>query len=186
MEDSVLIDLYWNRDERALSATKRKYGPYLCKIAYNILQRKEDVEECENDTYLRVWNSIPEDRPHVFIAYIGRIIRNLSLNRYNRDRAQKRGGNEMDLIYDELEYLIGHGRTPESALEQKELIGIINDFLASLKSEQRVVFVKRYWYADSIACISEETGFSEGKVKTMLFRLRNNLRDLLEREGVQL
>ena len=172
MEDKMIIDLYMNRSEDAIIETSNKYGK-LCKhIAYNILGNYADAEECENDTYIAIWNAIPPTIPKIFSAFLGRIVRNISLNRYEYNKASKRN-NEFDVILNELEECIATKDTVESIYEAGEVAAYIDEFLETLKSETRIIFVRRYWYSDSVKEIALKMKFSEGKIKTVLFRLRN-------------
>ncbi|HEY8349215.1 MAG TPA: RNA polymerase sigma factor [Clostridiales bacterium] len=184
MDDEMILDLYWARSESAISETANKYGSYCTKIAVNILQNSEDAEECVNDTYHKAWDSIPPQRPANFRAFLGRITRNLSLNRYKEQRTQKRGGDNITLIYSELEECIPSNSNVETEYESGLVAGAINSFLLTLDKESRIVFVRRYWYADPIQAIAERFGMSESKVKSMLFRTRKKLRAYLENEGV--
>jgi RNA polymerase sigma-70 factor (ECF subfamily) len=150
----------------------------------NILQSNEDAEECVNDTYLKTWDAIPPQRPTVFSAFLGKITRNLSLNKYKGQRTQKRGSGEIPLMLDELEPCIPSARSVEADVEAGVVIETLNAFLSSIDHESRVVFVRRYWHADSIASVAERYQMSESKVKSMLFRTRNKLRAYLEKEGI--
>lgn len=184
MDDDIIIDLYWARSESAISETSKKYGGYCTKIAMNILQNREDSEECVNDTYLKVWNAVPPQRPTFFLSFLGRITRNISLNRYKERNAKKRGGSEVALLLSELEGCIPSRSNMEVEYETGLIAKAIDDFLYSIDSKNRIVFVRRYWYADSIASIASRFHMSESKVKSMLFRTRNKLRVYLEKEGV--
>jgi RNA polymerase sigma-70 factor (ECF subfamily) len=186
MDDVVIIDLYWARSESAISETAKKYGLYCSAIAENILHSKEDSEECVNDTYLITWNAIPPQRPTVFRAFLGKITRNLSLNKYKEQRTKKRGGDEIALLFSELEDCVPSNSDVEMEYETSLIIEAINTFLRSLDSEGRIVFVRRYWYADSIGAIAARFKMSESKVKSMLFRTRRTLKLYLENEGVTL
>ena len=186
MDDTMIIDLYWERSESAINETALKYGNYCTKIAMNILQSREDSEECVNDTYLKTWDAIPPQRPEKLSAFLGRITRNLSFNKYKARSTQKRGGTDIELLLSELEDCIPSGSSVEADYEAGQLAKLIDSFLASSKPENRVIFVRRYWYADSIASISNRFGISESKVKSSLLRTRNKLRDYLEKEGVTL
>jgi RNA polymerase sigma-70 factor (ECF subfamily) len=185
MDDCKLIDLFWQRSESAITEVSKKYGCYCRTIAFNILASKEDTEECVNDTYLKVWNAIPTDRPDIFSAYLGKITRNLALNRYKQRKVQKRGGGEIDLLLSELESCVPASANVEKECESTELIKAINEFLLSIKIENRVIFVRRYWYADPIVTIAQRYDMSESKVKSILFRCRNNLKTYLEKRGVK-
>jgi RNA polymerase sigma-70 factor (ECF subfamily) len=180
----MILDLYWARSESAINETAKKYGSYCITIANNILQNNEDAEECVNDTYHKTWETIPPQRPTIFRAFLGKITRNLSLNKYKGQRAKKRDGNDIDLMYSELEDCIPSSNSVEMESETNQVIDAINSCLLSMDSENRLVFVRRYWYADSIQAIAARFQMSESKGKSMLFRTRNKLRTYLENEGV--
>ncbi len=184
MNDNDIIELYFARDERALDETRIKYGKYCLSIAFNILGNREDAEECENDTYLGAWNSIPPTRPNIFSAFIGRIARNQALKRYRAKTTDKRYMTEAAISLDELSECIPDSTHFLDELEQNELADIINSFLRSLAAEERRVFVCRYWYCDSIADISSQFGFGQSKVKMMLLRTREKLLNYLKKRGV--
>jgi len=183
-DDSELISLYEKRSENAIVATAVKYGNYCNKIAMNILVNKSDAEECLNDTYLSVWNSIPPQKPSVFCAFIGRITRNIALNRYKAMRTGKRGGGTLPLILDELTDCVSSAADVEDEFDAGQTGECITEFLHELPFEQRSVFVRRYFYSDSIADVASRFNISESKVKSMLMRLRNKLKIHLEKEGV--
>lgn len=184
MTDARIIELYFERDERAIGETDRKYGPYCRSIAYNILFSHEDAEESMNDTYLRAWNSMPPERPNILSAFLGKICRRLSIDRWRRDRAEKRGGGEPALALEELEYCIPSGSgDPADELELRELQRLYERFLTSLPAAERRVFLCRYWYMDPIADIARRFGFTEAKVTSMLHRTRERFRAVLEKEG---
>jgi len=184
MEDKEIVELYLNREESAVSATAEKYGNYCYSVAYNILYNKEDAEESVNDTYLGAWNSIPPHKPEVLSSFLAKITRNVSLKRRRDKLAQKRGDGEVSLAYEELADCIPTNHDIDAALEAKELAVHINHFLSALPATERHVFICRYWYFDSIASISRQFGFRETKVKSMLLRTRNKLRNKLKKEGV--
>jgi RNA polymerase sigma-70 factor (ECF subfamily) len=186
MDDIMIINLYWERSESAISETANKYGDYCTKIAMNILHNKEDSDECVNDTYFKTWNAIPEQRPTLLMSFLGRITRNLSLDKYKERRTQKRGGGEVELLLDELENCVPSGSNVEEEYETGLIAKTIDNFLDSINSESRVVFVRRYWYADSVESIAERFSMSESKVKSMLFRTRNKFKLYLEKEGVNI
>ncbi len=186
MEDKEIIDLYLDRDEAAISATAKKYGNYCYTVAYNILYNKDDAEESVNDTYLGAWNSIPPHKPEVLSSFLGKITRYVSLKRQRDKHAQKRGGGELSLVYEELADCIPANHDIDDELEAKEIATYINAFLSALPAPERHVFICRYWYFDSIASISRQFGFRETKVKSMLFRTRTKLRDKLKKEGVMI
>ncbi len=181
MKDNQIVDLFWKRSELAISETARKYGNYCKCIALNILFNKEDAEECVNDTYLMAWNSMPENRPSLLSSYLGKITRNLAFNKYKFLKTKKRGGGEMELVLHELEDCISSGNSVEETVEADLLAKAINDFLKTLNKEMRTVFVLRYWHTYSISFISTEMGMSESKVKSILFRCRNNLKTYLDK-----
>ena len=183
MEDNRIIELYWQRSEQAIAETSQKYGKLCRHIAMNIVGNFPDAEECENDTYVAAWNAIPPTRPTVLSAFLTKIVRNLALNRYEYNKAQKRN-NEFDLVLDELEGCVAGKSTVESAYEEGELAAILDVFLEQLPKEKRVIFVRRYWYSDSVKDIAKRMQVSESKVKTTLFRLRNEWQDYLEAKGI--
>ena len=184
MNDKQIVDLYWERSESALSETANKYGRYCHFIAFNILHNNEDSEECVNDTYLRAWNSMPPHRPNMLSTFLGKITRNLSLNRYEQYTAEKRGFGQTALVLDELENCIPATADVEQIIDETALVEVLNYFLASLPKETQKVFMRRYWYLSPIKEIADEYGISESKVKMMLLRQRNNLKMLLEKEGI--
>ena len=185
MEDGQIIDLYWNRDQRAIRETEGKYGKLLSGIAWNLLHSREDTEECVNDTYLRAWEAIPPSRPGAFRTWLGQITRNLSLDRWKSRRAEKRGGGA-EVLLGELEDCVPVSRGPEQTLEDQALAELLNAFLRGLSREGRAIFLRRYWYGQGVAEIAKALGCGEGKVKSSLFRSRRALRDYLEGEGVAL
>ena len=183
MEDSVIVALYWERNESAIKETSDKYGRYLTKIAWNILADREDAEESVNDTYLHAWNAMPPHRPAVLSTFLGRITRHLSIDIYRRRHSAKRGGSEYALSLDELSDCVPGEGSPEEALDAEELAGHINRFLRNLSPETRKLFICRYYYFDSVADAASSLGITEGKAKTLLFRTRRKLKEYLEKEG---
>ena len=183
MEDQQIVDLFWERSEEAISETSKKYGSYCHSISYNILSNKEDAEECVVDTWLSTWNSIPPRRPSLLAAFLGRITRNLSLDRWRTRSRYKRGGGEVTLALEELEDCISDSQTVEVVFERKRFARVFNEFLDSLSETERRVFLCRYWYLDSVRDISDRLQFSESKVTSMLYRTRKMLRKVLEKEG---
>ena len=183
MDDNKIVELYWDRDERAIKETSDKYGSYCYSIAYHILNNHHESEECVNDTYLGAWKSIPPNKPEVLATYLGKITRRLSLKILRSKDTDKRGNGEVAASLDELKECIPSLETVESKLEYKELIRILNDFLASLPISERRVFVRRYWHAHSIAEICKQYGFSKSKVESMLHRTRKKLKKVLEQGG---
>lgn len=183
MEDDRIVELYLSRNEEAIGQTARKYGPRLRQIADRILHDEGAAEECENETYWEAWRSIPPHEPRTYLfAFLGRITRHLALNICKRDSRQKRYAVYTELTAEMRECLPAAAST-ESDFEGKQLAEAINVFLAGCTEAQQIVFTRRYWYFDSIADIASATGFSQSKVKTMLFRLRAGLRKQLEEGG---
>lgn len=186
MEDSGIIDLYWARQERALEETDRKYGSYCWTIAHNILRSREDTEECVNDTWLKAWNAMPPQRPRILSSFLGKITRNLSLDRYKASRTGKRGGGRVTVALEELEQCLPSSANVEQALADAELARVIDRFLRGLPEKECCIFMRRYWYVDSMQEIARRYHLSEGTVKSSLHRTRNKLRAYLEQEGVYL
>lgn len=186
MEDSQIVELYWARSEQAITETSDKYGGYLRNISWNILRSHGDAEECVNDTYLRTWNAIPPARPSALRVWLGRIARNLSLDRWKQSRAQKRGGDEAALLLGELDTCIPAPHGTEKAMEDQEIAALISLFLRNLSPETRKIFLRRYWYGEDLTTIAACLGCSQGKVKSSLFRTRKALRAYLEKEEVLL
>lgn len=184
MDDFQIIELYFARDEQAIKATDEKYGKLCQSIAFNILSSREDSEECVNDTYLAVWNKIPPTRPNCFKAFICKITRNLSLKKLEAANAIKRTSVAI-LSLDEMEEII-----PDSVISpeigEEELGKLISAFLWNQKEDVRNVFIRKYWFFDSIGEIAKLYSFSENKVKSMLYHTRNKLRDYLKKEGFEL
>lgn len=185
MEDAQIIDLYWQRDEAAIAATQEKYGPFCHRIAKNILTVNEDAEECVNDTYHQAWKSIPPQRPAKLAAWLGKVVRNIAINLWNKNHAQKRNQGMTELL-SELEDCIPSTTTIERELEGKELSAIIDAWLYSLKREDRVLFVRRYWTGTPLQELAAAWQIPPGKLAQRMFRLRNSLKLALEKEGVTL
>lgn len=186
MEDKNIVQLYWDRDEKAISASEKKYGAYCRSIAHNILGNREDEQECVNDTWLGAWNSMPPHRPNVLSVFLGKITRNLSLSRYRRQSAQKRGGGQAALVLEEIEEIVSGGESVEQEVDRRELVEAINDFLASLPETRRSIFLCRYWYMDSVGEIAQRFGMTENYVSVTLSRLRAKLQKYLAERGFQL
>lgn len=183
MEDSAIIELYWRRSEQAVGETAAKYGPYCMKISMNILSDLQESEENVNDTYLQAWNSMPPHRPDALSAFLGRLARNLALNRYKAGRAEKRGGSELTLSLEELDDCTPSGMRTEQKLYENALSDSISAFLKTQGEQARRTFVRRYFFCDSIEEIAGRFNMSQSKVKSLLFRTRNKLRIYLESEG---
>lgn len=185
MEDKEIINLYLARDETAIAATAEKYGRMLRSAAFGILGSETDSEECENDAYLAAWNRIPPEVPKALAAFLMRIVRNIALDRYEYYSAEKRSRNA-EVPLEELGDIVSGTATPEAEYEASELSERISAFLRRESAVKRAVFVRRYWYCDSVGKIAEDFGFSQSKVKSMLMRMRNGLKKYLEREGIKL
>lgn len=186
MNDREIIELYWARDEQAIFATAERYGGYCRMIAYNILRDREDAEECVQDAYLGAWNSIPPQRPDRFSVYLGRITRNLALNRHKRNTAAKRGCGQVEIVLSELEDCIPAKTNVEQAVEERETAAAIERFLDTKPKWKRSIFIRRYWHLFSIRDIAKAHEMSECRVTSILFRMRNELRTFLEKEGITL
>lgn len=184
MVDSQIIDLFWERDEMGIQEAKHTYGNYCYSIAYNILNCPQDAEECENDTFWMAWNVIPPQRPTLLAAFLGKIARNLSLKRLRANTALKRGGGTATISLDELSGCIPTGQGFDERLQAQELADVISAFLYGLPQKERKVFIRRYWYCESVRMIAESFNFSESKVKMMLLRTRKKLQNHLIKEGV--
>ena len=183
MDDEKIIELFLSRDERAISETSSLYGEFLKKAAMRITESKQDAEECVNDTYLQVWDRIPPDEPRgYFRAYLFRILRHIALDLCRRRGADKRSAT-LTGITEELSEVISDGEDAQSELEYKELGKLINGFLKEQKELNRSLFVRRYYNAESVADISKSLGMNKNKIKAILFRMRNKLKERLEREG---
>ncbi len=185
VDDQKIIELYWERKENAIQETSRKYGGLVTRIAQNVLSSHEDCEECVNDTYFAVWNAIPDKRPNLFSAFISRITRNLALKKYEYLSASKRNPYAV-ISFDELDDCVSGTDSVESESESRRIESLIDNFLWQLEKEKRNIFIRRYWYFDSIENICHYTGFTQSKVKSMLYETRQKLRAYLEREGVEI
>ena len=172
MNDSQIVALFFDRDQRAIEETAARYGNYCYSIVHNILNNREDAEEAVSDTYLALWASIPPHKPTVLRTFLGKIARRTALKQWEKMRTQKRGGGEVALALEELSEYLSDGTTPETAIQAAELTQILNAFLRYLPKEERQGFVCRYWYLDSLADIAARFGFSQSKIKSMLARTR--------------
>lgn len=186
MNDKEIIELYWKRSENAIIETDKKYRRYCHTIAYNILHNDEDAEECVNDTYWGAWKSIPPQTPNCLSAFLGKITRNLSLNRYKLYTTKKRGMGQTALALSELEDCIPAENDVEQISDEKFLIESIEKFLYAQPKFKRDIFVRRYWYMSAIKEIADENQMSESKIVSMLLRMRNQLKLHLEKEGIVL
>ena len=184
MEDCMILDMFFGREESAIDETRRKYGKRLFRTCKNILHSNEDAEECVNDTLLKAWDAIPPSRPEMLGAYLVKIARNLSINKWEAKSAAKRGGGETNLVLSELEECISAPDGPEQEHEANMVTEAINAFLHSIDKTARVAFVLRYFHGESIRAISDRFQMSESKIKSILFRTRKKLRTHLEKEGI--
>ena len=200
MEDATIVALYWARDEQALAETAAKFGAYCRKIADNILHSAHDAEECENDTWLAAWNSMPTNRPARLAPYLGRITRNLALDRFDRAAAQKRGSGQTCAPLDELaecvaapgsvedsfDVTVNSEAIAEDSFDAAETGRLISAFLRTLPEETRSIFLRRYWYCDATADIAARYGLTESKVRVTLHRTRGKLAAYLQERGAAL
>ncbi len=183
MDDKNIVELYFQRNEKAIHETSIKYGKYCYSIATGILNNNEDAEECVNDTYNQAWHCIPPHRPSNLAIFLGKITRRVSIDKLRYRSANKRGNGEIALVLDELQDCISSDASLEQEYEQRRLSAVMNFFVNSLPKTEQKVFICRYWYTDSIESICKQFGFSESKVKSMLHRTRKKLQIILEREG---
>jgi len=186
MDDNKIIELFMDRSEQAISEASKKYGKYCHYIAYSILHNDEDSEECVNDAYLRAWNSIPPQHPNSLKTFLGKITRNLSLNKWEMLSAEKRGAGQASLILDELSECIPSEENAERTAENMIIRDALDRFLDALPAGTRKIFVRRYFYMSSVKEIAHEYGLSESKVTVTLFRTRKKLKTALEKEGISL
>ena len=186
MEDKDIVNLYWERNQKAISETQTKYGNCCHSIAMNILLNNEDVEECVNDTYLNAWNSMPPHHPKILSVFLGKITRHLSFDKLRYKNADKRGSGEIPLILDELAEIVSGNESADDELYRKELIKEINDFLNTLSKEKCNIFICRYWYAYPVSQIARQFGVTENNVSVTLNRIRNNLKQFLTERGYDL
>lgn len=186
MNDNEIIQLYWDRNEQAIKVTSQTYGNYCATIARNILNNKEDVDECINDTYINAWNSMPTHWPEHLATFLGKITRNLSFNKYRDDHTEKRGGGEIALVLDELTDCVSDTDYVEQIIDRQELLKVINSFVRKLSIDKRNMFVRRYWYADSVSDIAKDYGMLQGTVSKTLERTRKQLKAYLTERGFDL
>lgn len=182
MEDSQIISLFFQRDEAAIAETEKKYGTFCYNIALNILSINADAEECVNDTYLRAWNSIPPQHPDRLGAWLGRVVRNIAINLWHKNHRQKRYAG-MEKLLNELEDCIPSPITVEHKIEEEELTQFLNAWLASLSDEDRILFVRRYWNGETVNELAAEYRISPGNMAKRMYRLRQSLKQILEKEG---
>lgn len=186
MQDRQIVDLYWDRNEEAILQTQQKYSAYLSKIAYNILSDYEDSRECVNDTYLKAWNSMPTHRPEVLSTYLGKIVRQLSIDVFRKKHSAKRYASQYALSLEEMSDCVSDGGTPQQALDAKLLDEAMDHFLRGLSKEERNTFIGRYYYFDSLKDVAAYCGMSQSKAKSMLYRTRRKLKEYLVKEGFDL
>lgn len=184
MKDIDIIKLYFARSQKAIEETHKKYGAYCNSIADNILCNRQDSEECVNDTYLKAWNTIPPKEPENLRTYLGRITRTLAINRYKMYSAEKRGGSNTDIMLSELEGCIPSSISVEDAVDEKRLVMLLEEFLKKQSDTKRSIFIRRYWYCESISQIAKDFSVSESKITSILYRMRIKLKGYLEKEGI--
>jgi len=180
MDDNNILNLFFERDENAIRETQQKYAGYLFAVASNILPSVQDAEECVNDTYFKAWEIIPPKRPAFFKGFLAKITRNCSLDKYRANNAKKRSNDQVDVLLDELADALPSSADVHASYENNLTVAEINKFLKSLPQDVRFVFMRRYWYADSVSAIAAGCRMSESKVKSMLLRTRRKLKNFLE------
>ena len=186
MEDSQIVGLYWRRSEDAIPETARKYGGYCLSLARNLSDTREDAEECVNDTYYEAWTSMPEERPGNLRAWLGRVVRNIAVDRFRKNRAQKRDG-RLDVLLSELDECVPDpSASPEQAAESAEISIAVDRWLRTLDEEDRRLFLRRYWYGDALNRLAETSGEDPAKLAQRMFRLRKKLKRALEKDGIEL
>lgn len=183
LEDAAIVELYWQRSERAIAETQLKYGAYCRSIAEGICLSERDADECVNDTWLAAWNSMPDKRPSRLNTYLGCLTRHLAISRRRAERSEKRGGGETALALEELSECLPSRSDPVRELEARELGETVRRFVGELSEDERHVFLGRYWYLLPIGQIAGRLGWSESKTKSLLHRLRKRLKRRLEEEG---
>ena len=183
LTDEEIIELYWNRNEEAITATDDKYGKYLFVIAYNIIHDNMDCEECLNDTYLSTWNRIPPTRPKFFQTFLSKIMRNIAIDRYRRKSADKRIASEITASLEELDECLPDVPGVEDEIMRREVIGILNAYLRELSQREVLIFICRYYYSDSVESIAEMLHVSRNTVFRELSKIRAGLRERLASEG---
>lgn len=183
MLDDEVVALYWQRDQTAIDKTEKNYGSYLMAIVGRILPSREDREEVVNDTYLRAWNSIPPHRPRQLSTYLGKIARQLSIDRLRKQGSLKRGGTEYALSLTELEECVSGGDVTAEQADLKQVGAVISEWLYTQPVEKRNIFVRRYYFLEPIGKLAKDFGMSEEKVKSLLFRCRKSLKKALDEEG---
>lgn len=185
MQDTEIISLYWARDERAIAETSAKYNGYCGSIAGNILDSREDAQECVNETFLAAWNSIPPHRPQALATFLGKLTRRIAIDRWRKLHAAKRGGGRTAIALEELQECIAGQQDVAQEAERRQLREAVRTFILALPDTEQRIFLCRYWYMDAVEDIAAQFGFSESKVKSMLHRTRGKLRAHLQKEGLQ-
>ena len=185
MEDEQIVNLYWQRDEAAIRETELKYGPFCRGLAYNVLSNHEDAEECVSDAWHKAWDSMPQERPGLLRAWLGKVVRNLALDRWRRSHAQKRY-NGMAVMLSELEDCVPASESVESAVEAKELGRLISSWLQKLPEADRILFVRRYWNGEALNVLARDQGIPAAKLAQRMYSLRQSLKKVLETEGIAL
>lgn len=185
MDDKMIVDLYWERSPIAIAETQKKYEKYCHSIAFRILHSNEDAEECVNDTYANAWNAMPPHKPERLSTFLGKLTRNIALNRYYRDHAAKRAP-QTELILHEVEEFLPTQNSDRELTDEIALKDAINRFLGSLSKQTRIIFVRRYWYLSSVREIAKNLGLSESNVKVILLRTRTQFKAYLEKEGIEI
>lgn len=184
MEDFEIIELFNRRSESAVKAASEKFGSLCRKIIYSILKNKEDCEECENDTYMKLWDTIPPQQPMLLSAYIAKIAKNLAITKYRYSHRQKRGSGEIDLVFEELSDFAPSPHTPEKTAESRETVEAVNEFLRRLPEEKRVIFIRRYWCCSSVKDIAKDMNLTESNAFSILSRTKAALKEYLKERGL--
>lgn len=183
LSDEAIIELYWEREERAIKATDEKYGKYLFTIAYNIVRDELDCEECLDDTYLGVWNSIPPTRPTIFQVFLAKIMRNVALDRFRKKSAARRVPSELIVSLDEIDGYLPYDVSMEEEALIRDIIRVLNEYLNTLSDRDEFIFICRYYYSDTISDIAKMLELDPKTVSKALLKLREGLKDRLEKEG---
>ncbi len=186
LTDEQIIDLYWQREERAIKETDDKYGSYLYRIAYNIVHDQCDSEECQNDTYLGVWNAVPPNRPLVFPAFLTQIMRRIAISRYREKMSKKRIPSELTLAMEDLTEILHDEATVESELESIEIGRLISDYVKGLSDKQQYIFVARYYMAEPVSNIAKDLRINSSTVYKHLDKIKQGLKIFLENKGVSI
>ncbi len=186
MDDEMIVELFFERNEQAITQTDLKYGALCRRIAFNILRIREDADECVNDTYLAAWDRIPPERPRSLRAFLGKMVRNIAISRLRKNTAQKRHGQQAEILLSELDDCVPDTVDVEDVADSAELSLLISRWLDSLSKQDRVLFIRRYWFGDSITRLAFQSGRFPNTVSQRLYQLRQKLKDYLMKEGVEL